>query len=102
MILDGLPYRYEAGSQYSLVIQLTGGPDIDASSNTGGFSMMVSSGTLGASEGFENHVQNWEDDPTRLTHTNSGSQTEDRTWGVTWTAPSTGEGLVTIGWLVTL
>ena len=99
VILDGLPYRYESGSQYSLVIQLVGGPDIDASSNTGGFSMMVSSGTLGASEGFESHVQNWEDDPTRLTHTNSGSQTEDRTWGVTWTAPTEGEGLVTI-WLV--
>jgi len=71
VILDGLPYRYEAGSQYLLVIQIVGGPDIDASSNTGGFSMMVSAGTLGAAEGFENLVQNWEADETRLTHTNS-------------------------------
>ena len=60
---------------------------------------MVSAGTLGAAEGFENLVQNWEADETRLTHTNSGSQTEDRTWGVLWTAPSSGEGLVTM-WLV--
>ena len=99
VILNGLPYRYEAGSQYSLIIQLVGGPDIDTSSNTGGFSMMVSAGTLGAAEGFEDYVQNWEGDETRLTHTNSGSQTEDRTWGVVWTAPSADEGLVTM-WLV--
>ena len=99
VILDGLPYRYEAGFQYPLVIQLIGGPDIDTSSNTGGFSMMVSAGVLGAAEGFENDVQNWEGDESRLTHTNSGSQTEDRTWSIVWTAPSGGEGLVTI-WLV--
>ena len=99
VILDGLPYRYEVGSQYLLTIQLVGGPDIDASSNTGGFSMRVSAGTLSAAEGFESYVQNWEDDETRLTHTNSGSQTEDRTWEIVWTAPSDNEEVVAL-WLV--
>ena len=98
IIIEGLPYHYEAGTQYDLVIQLIGGPDIDTSSNTGGFSMMVSSGVLSAGEGFETMVQNWEDDPTRLTHTNSGSQTEDRSWHIVWTAPSSGGGVVTM-WL---
>jgi len=98
IIIEGLPYHYEAGIQYDLVIQLIGGPEIDTSSNTGGFSMMVSLGILGAGEGFETMVQNWEDDSTRLTHTNSGSQTEDRSWQIVWTAPSSGEGVVTM-WL---
>ena len=98
IIIEGMPYHYEAGIQYYLAIQLIGGPDIDTSSNTGGFSMMVSSGVLSAGEGFETMVQNWEDDPTRLTHTNSGSQTEDRSWHIVWTAPSPGEGVVTM-WL---
>ena len=98
VLIEGLPYHYEAGGQYELTVQLIGGPDPDASSNTAGFSMMVSSGTLGAGEGYESMVQNWEDDPARLTHTSSGAKTEDRSWHILWTAPATGEGAVTI-WL---
>lgn len=98
VLIEGLPYHYEAGGQYELTVQLIGGPDPDALSNTAGFSMMVSSGTLGAGEGYESMVQNWEDDPARLTHTSSGAKTEDRSWHILWTAPATGEGAVTI-WL---
>ena len=98
VLIEGLPYHYEAGGQYELTVQLIGGPDPDTSSNTAGFSMMVSSGTLGAGEGYESMVQNWEDDPARLTHTSSGAKTEDRSWHILWTAPATGEGGVTI-WL---
>ena len=98
VLIEGLPYHYEAGGQYELTVQLIGGPDPDTSSNTAGFSMMVSSGTLGAGEGYESMVQNWEDDPARLTHTSSGAKTEDRSWHILWTAPATGEGAVTI-WL---
>ena len=98
VLIEGLPYHYEAGGQYELTVQLIGGPDRDTSSNTAGFSMMVSSGTLGAGEGYESMVQNWEDDPARLTHTSSGAKTEDRSWHILWTAPATGEGAVTI-WL---
>lgn len=98
VLIEGLPYHYEAGGQYELTVQLIGGPDPDTSSNTAGFSMMVSSGTLGAGEGYESMVQNWEDDPARLTHTSSGAKTEDRSWHILWTAPATGEGVVTI-WL---
>ena len=98
VLIEGLPYHYEAGGQYELTVQLIGGPDPDTSSNTAGFSMMVSSGTLGAGEGYESMVQNWEDDPARLTPTSSGAKTEDRSWHILWTAPATGEGAVTI-WL---
>lgn len=98
VLIEGLPYHYEAGGQYELTVQLIGGPDPDTSSNTAGFSMMVSSGTLGAGEGYESMVQNWEDDPARLTHTSSGAKTEDRSWHILWTAPTTGEEAVTI-WL---
>ena len=98
VLIEGLPYHYEAGGQYELTVQLIGGPDPDTSSNTAGFSMMVSCGTLGAGEGYESMVQNWEDDPARLTHTSSGAKTEDRSWHILWTAPATGEGAVTI-WL---
>ena len=98
VVIEGLPYHYEAGGQYELAIQLIGGPAPDTTSNTAGFSMMVSSGTLGAGEGYESMVQNWEDDPARLTHTSSGAKTEDRSWHVLWTAPPNGGGVVTI-WL---
>ena len=98
VLIDGLPYHYEAGIEYPLRIQLIGGPEIDAASNTGGFSMLVSAGTLAAGDDFEGLVQNWEDNQTTLTHANAGSKTEDRSWLIAWTAPSAGEGEVTF-WL---
>ena len=98
VILDGLPYHYSAGTTYTLKIQLIGGPAIDTESNTGGFSMRVSSGSLAGAEGYENLVQNWEDDSTSLTHTGSGSETAERSWMIVWTAPETGSGVITI-WL---
>ena len=60
--------------------------------------MRVSSGALGAGEGFENLVQNWEEDTSSLTHTSPGAKTADRTWMITWTAPESSSGPVTF-WL---
>ena len=97
LILDGVPYHWVAGSAYELTIQLIGGPSMDTSSNTGGFSMRVSAGELSAAAGFESLVQNG-DDATTLTHTASGAQTTDRSWKVIWTAPVEGSGEVDI-WL---
>ncbi len=98
LILTDVPYRYESGITYDMKIQIVGGPDIDPDSGTGGFAMRVSSGSLSGSEGFENLVQNWEDDPQSLTHTDPGSQTADRTWYISWTAPSAATGVVSL-WL---
>ena len=98
VILDDVPYRYSAGTIYQMAIQLIGGPEIDTESNTAGFSMRVSAGTLSGAEGFEDLVQNWEDDTATLTHTGSGSKTEGRTWTIIWSAPESGEGIVTF-WL---
>ncbi len=98
LILTDVPYRYEPGVVYEMKIQIIGGPDIDTDSGTGGFSMRVTDGTLGGSEGFENLVQNWEDDAQTLTHTDPGSQTVDRTWHISWTAPSADTGVVSV-WL---
>ena len=98
VLVDGLPYHYESGTDYELRIQIIGGPELDPSSNTGGFSMLVSAGTLAADEGYGSLVQNWEGDVTTMTHTSSGATTSDRSWGIVWTAPATGEGMVSL-WL---
>jgi len=98
VLVDGLPYHYESGTEYVLKIQIIGGPELDSSSNTGGFSMLVSAGTLAAEEGYESLVQNWDGDASTLTHTNSGATTPDRSWEVIWTAPASGEGVVSL-WL---
>jgi len=98
VLVDGLPYHYEAGTEYELRVQIIGGPELDSSSNTGGFSMLVSAGTLTAAEGSESLVQNWDGDVATLTHTNSGATASDRSWDIIWTAPATGEGMVNL-WL---
>lgn len=98
LILTDVPHRYQSGESYEMSIQIIGGPVADTSSHTGGFSMRVSEGSLSASAGFESLMYNWEDDPTTLTHSNSGSKVSERTWHITWTAPEEGTGIVTI-WL---
>ena len=98
LILTDVPHRYQPGDSYEMSIQIIGGPPADTTSHTGGFSMRTSEGSLSASAGFESLMYNWEDDPTTLTHSNSGSKTSDRTWHITWTAPAEGTGVVTI-WL---
>ena len=98
LILTDVPHRYQPGDSYEMSIQIIGGPPADTTSHTGGFSMRTSEGSLSASAGFESLMYNWEDDPTTLTHSNSGSETPDRTWHITWTAPAEGTGVVTI-WL---
>ncbi len=97
LILDGVPYFWSEGTTYQLMIQLIGGPEMDTHSNTGGFSMKVSEGTLGPGDGYESLVQNGDETDT-LTHTSAGAKTEDRTWHITWTAPASGSGDVTF-WL---
>ncbi len=97
LILDGVPYFWAEGITYQLMIQLIGGPEIDTHSNTGGFSMKVSEGTLAAGDGYQSMVQNGDGTDT-LTHTSAGAKSEDRTWHVTWTAPASGSGDVTF-WL---
>ena len=51
-----MPYHYLGNTEYEMKIQLIGGPDILNGGQTGGFSIRVSSGTLSASEGYENLV----------------------------------------------
>ena len=98
LILDGMPYHYVGGTDYSLTIQMIGGPDVDTSSNTGGVSLRVSQGTLGGAEGFESETHHWDDDPATLTHSGSGAENAERTWHVVWTAPESGAGITTF-WL---
>lgn len=95
LIVDGVPYSWAEGTTYSLTIQLVGGPEIAGGhSNTGGFSMRVSTGVLAASPGFESLVDNDGSEMT-MTQTADGAQVSDRTWKVDWTAPATGSGEVT-------
>ena len=91
VLLDFVPYHYEAGKTYELTLQLIGGAEIGGE-QTGGFAMKVSIGTLAPGLGSETDVQNWEEESDSLTHTNSGSKTDDRTWNLAWTAPETGTG----------
>lgn len=98
LVLDGVPYAWAEGTTYTFTIQLIGGPDVAGGhSPTGGFSMRTSDGVMGAGAGFESLVTNDGSDQT-MTHTTDGAQVADRLWVVTWTAPATGSGDVTI-WL---
>lgn len=99
LIVDGVPYAWAEGTSYTLTIQLLGGPEMAGGhSNTGGFSMRVSSGVLTPGLGYESLVQDDGSEQT-MTHTSDGAQVPDRIWVVTWTAPSTGSGSVTV-WVV--
>ncbi len=94
VIMGDVPLSYTPGESYEISIQIIGGPDINTASNTGGISLKFSHGTLSPGTGFENLLQNWEEDSTILTHTSAGATVEDRTWVIKWVAPETGSGPV--------
>jgi len=95
MIAD-VPYHFAADQEYTLIVEIIGGPEIDGTASAG-FSLRVSEGALSAGAGYEDMVQNG-DEATTLTHTEAGSNPTDRSWTIVWTAPSTGSGDVTF-WL---
>ena len=97
VILEGLPYHYEAGKIYPLHLQIIGGPAADTSSYTGGFAMRVDGGSL--SPGDSAYVQNWDGDSSSLTHTEQGSKVAERKWAFDWIAPAEEMGTVTF-WVV--
>ena len=88
VILDDVPFGWVGGETYTMTLQLIGGPAATGT-YTAGFAMRVSTGVLGGEE-----VQNWEEDPTTLTHTEASSVGEERHWVITWQAPASGEGTV--------
>ena len=98
IILDGVPYHYQQGKEYQMKIQIIGGPEINSESYTGGFSMKASLGQFTPGPEFDGLVQNWEDDPSTMTHTGAGSATPDRTWHINWIAPAESNDTVTF-WL---
>jgi hypothetical protein len=88
VILDHVPYAWEADTVYEMKLQLIGGPDVGGAWSSG-FSMRVSLGTLGG-----DNVQNWQGDTGTLTHTEASANTPDRSWTITWTSPAAGSGPV--------
>ena len=88
IILDDVPYGWNAGETYTLKLQIIGGPAATGT-YTAGFAMRTSAGVLSGDE-----VQNWEDDVTTLTHTEASADEADRMWTITWQAPETGSGNV--------
>ena len=93
-LIDDVPFAYVPGEIYTMRLEVIGGPDM-GSGNTGGFSMLADAGVLGAAEGFETLVQNYEDNLLTLTHTEDGAKVGDRSWLITWTAPEENTGKVT-------
>ncbi len=87
VILDNVPYAWNAGDTYEFRLQLIGGPA--GGIYTAGFSMRISAGELAGT-----NLQNWQEDVTTLTHTDASASEEDRSWLLTWTAPAAGEGSV--------
>ena len=81
-----VPFNYAPGDTYDLSITMAGGPAI-AGSYSGGFSLLVTGGTLVT---VDDATQLWEGDDTRLTHTDTGAESEDRTWAFQWIAPAAG------------
>ena len=88
IILDDVPFAWEAGQTYEMKLQIIGGPAA-ASPWTAGFSMRVSAGTLSGE-----NLQNWEEDPQTLTHTESSANKADRMWTLSWEAPEEMTGAV--------
>jgi len=77
--LDGVPSNYSGGEIVNLTITITGGPTA-AGENHGGFNLVASAGTLSAPDNTT-QIMNGE-----ATHTEFGNN--QRSWQVTWTAPS--------------
>ena len=88
IILDDVPYAWEAGQVYEMKLQIIGGPAA-ASPWTAGFSMRVSDGVLSGE-----NLQNWEEDPTTLTQTEAAAGVDDRMWIISWQAPAADAGVV--------
>jgi len=88
IVLDNVPFGWIAGQPYEMTLQVIGGPPA-ASPYTAGFSMRVSAGVLSG-----DNLQNWENDVTTLTHTDTSAGATDRAWVLTWIAPETGNGSV--------
>jgi len=80
--LSGYPTTYTAGEQYVLAIGMS------LSAPAGGFSLDIDKGTL------SNPSANAQVDTPQKSATHSSSASTS--WTVTWTAPSSGSGLVTI------
>lgn len=85
--MSGQPASYTAGQSYTLSISVTGGVQ---GSTDGGFSLEVDKGTLSSGIGFAVNVNSAQDS---ATHSITG--TNQRSWSVDWTAPSSGSGVVT-------
>ena len=88
IILDDVPFAWEAGQIYEMKLQIIGGP-VAASPWTAGFSMRVSAGVLSGE-----NLQNWEEDPQTLTHTEASANKADRMWTLSWEAPEETTGAV--------
>ena len=80
-IFSGLPSSYVPGQSYSVGISGTGGP----SGSEGGFSLTVNKGS------WSNPGASVQIDVLSVTHSNDAR----RSWTVTWTAPSAGQGTAT-------
>ena len=76
IILDEVPYGYIAGEEYVLVLTIIGGPTAGGTYQAG-YSMRTSDGVLSGETS-----QNWEDDPTTLTHTEASAVNAERTWTI--------------------
>jgi hypothetical protein len=85
--ISGHPASYTAGATYTLTVSVTGG----VSGSEGGFSLDINKGSLSSGIGFAVSVNGA---GTSATHTITGSN--QRTWSVDWTAPSTGSGQSTL------
>ena len=80
VILVDVPYTWVPEENYSMRLEIVGGPATDK----GGFSARVSAGEL-SGDG-----QSWEDNTTTRTHTSSSS----RIFEITWTSPESGAGQI--------
>ena len=88
VVLDDVPYAYEAGKTYTMRLQLIGGPSATGT-YTAGFAMRVTAGSLSG-----DGLQNWQGDVTSLTHTEATADEAQREWVFEWTAPDEGAGEV--------
>ncbi len=85
--ISGLPTAYEVSKLYQVTVSVSGG----VPGSTGGFSLEVDKGTLTTGIGIMTVKVNSQGNS--ATHTSTGGSY--RSWGIEWTSPAAGGGIVT-------
>ncbi|HWG89283.1 MAG TPA: choice-of-anchor V domain-containing protein [Candidatus Thermoplasmatota archaeon] len=89
--VEGFPHAFNAGEQYSVWVNFTGGPEPQETRASGGFNVLATAGTLApVAEAPQSGFTQATNGGTEITHTRTGAIGAERSFNFLWTAPSSG------------